>query len=54
MPKPLLSGNGTLSVNVHVQEMLNGYELDHMKLSLYYPQWNGHVGGAQQNDPWRA
>lgn len=41
--KRLLSDNGTLFVTMHVQELFEGYGIDHTKLSLLYPQMNGRA-----------
>lgn len=40
IPKRLLSDNGTSFVNVHVQDLLNDYGVDHVKSSSYYAQGN--------------
>lgn len=41
IPKRLLSDCGTPFVNVYVRELLDSYEIDHVKPNPYYSQENG-------------
>lgn len=41
--KCLLFGNGTLFVTIHMWQLLEKYEVDHMKSSSYYPHGNGQA-----------
>lgn len=38
IPKRLLFDNGCCFMNMHLREVLNDYEVDHVKSSLYYPK----------------
>lgn len=43
IPEHLLPDNGTSSFNTRVHRLVNGYDVDHVKVSLYYRHGNGEA-----------